>query len=650
MQIIAGHTMKSPSTFAVGCRTKILGALAVATLLSVPATAAAQPKEPSPTEPSSAASTTQPTKAEREEWRKAIIATPRPTKGCFTATYPEKTWREIPCKTPPNKPYFPRAGGTIQPEQVGGNGIDFSAVVTGHISQAEGSFDSVTGLTATPDYSLQLNTDFFPTSTCSGSPNPGCRGWEQFVYDSGGTGVMQYWLIHYGPAGTMCPMPRGATCNGTNVFTDGWCPFTIGTSANPLYCAINAAQGAPAPAEPATSLGQMRVHGAAAGANGAATDAIVVWVGSTPFTADGDNHFPDLGSQWTEAEFNVFGDCCNHQAVFNSGASVVVRTEVVSGTRTGPGCHIASFTAESTNFTLVNSPPVSPAPTPAPALVFSQSDPAPVGAVATCADAVSLGDTHLTTFAGLQYDFQATGDFLLAETGPDFFVHTRQVSGGPTWPNASVNKAVAVQAGKNRVAICLPARVVIDGKSVSIRDGRPLGLSGGGVVIRKGNEYRVFGPSGDSIRANIETFGTPHIDVSVGLGRWPNNNARGLLANADDNVNQIAARDGVVLTSPFGHETLYGHFAESWRVVARPSILSACGEGVKGAVPRKPFFVEDLPPDLAKRNRDICMRAGIKEGPLQDACIIDVAMLGRGAAKVFAGRPIPIAVGDARKK
>jgi hypothetical protein len=638
--------MKPLSSFVHRCSTKILSATVVASLFSVPITATAQTKEPSP-----AAETKQPTAAEREEWRKALMATPRPTNGCYTATYPERQWREIPCKTPPSKPYFPRAGGMTQPEMVGGSGPDFTAVVTGHITQAEGSFDSVTGVTATPAYSLQLNTDFFPTSTCSGSPNispniGGCRGWEQFVYESAGTGFIQYWLINYGPAGTMCPMPRGAHCVAGQVSTDGWCPFTIGMSPNPLYCAVNAAAGAPAPAEPATSLGQMRVNGAAAGVNGAANDAMTVTVGGTPFSAGGNNYFPDLGTKWQEAEFNVFGNCCNNQAVFNSGSSAIVRIEVVSGTNLGPGCTLRSFTGESNNLTLVNSPPASPAPLPAPALVFSESNPAPGGSAATCADAVSLGDTHLTTFGGLLYDFQATGDFLLAETGPDFLVQTRQASGAPTWPNAAVNKAVAVQTGKNRVAICLPERVVVDGRSARIRDGGRLGLSGGGNVIRTGNVYFVLGASGDRIRAAVNGS---YIDVSVGLGRWPNDKVRGLLANANDRVTEIAARDGAVLTSPFDFEKLYGHYTTSWRVASNESILSSCGKGVKSGIPRKPFFATDLAPQLARRNQAICKEAGVKEGPLLDACMIDVAMIGPRAAKVFVGRPMPIAVGDARR-
>jgi hypothetical protein len=209
-----------------------------------------------------------------------------------------------------------------------------------------------------------------------------------------------------------------------------------------------------------------------------------------------------------------------------------------------------------------------------------------------------VGDTHLTTFSSLLYDFQATGDFLLVETGPDFLVQTRQVSGAPTWPNASVNKAVAVQAGKSRVAICLPGRIVVDGKPKEIPDGGQLALSDSGNLVRRGNTYFVLAPSGDSIRATVNST---YIDVSVGLGRWPAK-VRGLLANANGKVNQIEAKDGAVLASPFPFEKLYGHYADSWRVSSNQSILSPCGRSPERGIPKKPFFANDLNPQLARRN------------------------------------------------
>src|SRR5260370_41063253 len=47
---------------------------------------------------------------QRVAWRRAMAGAARPKKGCFTATYPDKTWHEAKCGTPPNRPYKPRGG------------------------------------------------------------------------------------------------------------------------------------------------------------------------------------------------------------------------------------------------------------------------------------------------------------------------------------------------------------------------------------------------------------------------------------------------------------------------------------------------------------------------------------------------------------
>jgi len=541
-----------------------------------------------------------------------------------------------------------------QIDTVGGGGpTDFSATVTGHITQAEGSFDSVTGVTSTGAYTLQLNTAPFSTSTCSGSPAPAnCQGWEQFVYPSTGGGFIQYWLLQYGPAGTLCPTPRHVGCAANTSYSDGWCPFQF-SSTGPVYCVVNAVQETTTPAEPMTSLGQMKLAGAAGG--GGTNDSITVTVGGAPLTATGNNYFPDLGNQWQEAEFNVFGDGGGSQAVFNSGANLQVRTEVISGTNAGPGCHLQSWTGETNSLTLVNSAPVSPAPLPAPALVFSQTSPAPAGPAATCADATSLGDTHLTTLNGLFYDFQASGDFTLAEVAPRFEVQTRQVSGAPTWPDATVNKAVAARFGKTQVALCpAPAgtdqttRVFVDGKLTAVTDGKSLVLPQGVGIRRQGNFYLLIGEEGDSVRATVNSYGgTTWIDVNVGLGRWPSD-VKGLIANVNGNVNQIATRDNAVLTSPFQFDELYHRFADSWRVADRESMLSVCnGKGpIERGIPKVPFYAKDLEPNVREKALGVCNAAGVKPGPLLDACTLDVAVIGQdAAAKVFVGATVPTAVG-----
>src|SRR5262249_43074997 len=146
----------------------------------------------------------------------------RPKNGCFMASYPEPKWREGPCTTTPHEPQLPE-GGRNGTGTVGGGRTDFFAAGTSRTSEGEGLVGRVVGVTneccvqcpngicptdptcppnSENQYTLQLNTNVFTTQTCSGSPNTaGCRGWEQFFYDSRGFGFVQYWLINFGPAG-----------------------------------------------------------------------------------------------------------------------------------------------------------------------------------------------------------------------------------------------------------------------------------------------------------------------------------------------------------------------------------------------------------------------------------------------------------------
>ena len=267
-------------------------------------------------------------------------------------------------------------------------------------------------------------------------------------------------------------------------------------------------------------------------------------------------------------------------------------------------------------------------------------------------NANSAGDTHMTTFNGLFYDFQAYGDFVEAEVDPDLVVQTRKVSSAPTWPNASVNRAVATRMGNTKVAICLAppgmeveALLNIDGEPTNLGDGKSLSLSDGVDISRRGNIYVIADLGGDSVTAEVHSS---WINVAVGLG-GPPEKVHGLLANANENVNRIAARDGTVLTMPFSFEDLYHRYADSWRVPANESLLSVCGgrgTTVEQGIPERAFYAKDLDPEVYKRTRAVCTAAGVKAEPLLDACTLDVAVLGSDeAAKVFVGAPAPVAVG-----
>jgi hypothetical protein len=585
---------------------------------AVPATV-----EPSPTEVAA-------TEQQSAEWSISMAQIPRPKTGCFTATYPKTEWQDVPCTTAPPYPQPPRR----QPRaETVGNGNDVSPQVpTGLISTAIGSFDTVTGVTSESGqinntgpsvanaYSLQLNSNYFASTACSGAAVPAtCQGWEQFLFvndGSTGFGFIQYWLLQYN---TTCPA--------------AWIQFSFPGSAT-IYCYKNSTNSVAVPNQPITNLHQLSLSGTA----GAGGDSVTLTSGSTVYSATGDNAV-NAAAGWTVAEFTVVGDAGGGQANFNSGSTVVPRARVIYGSNGPPNCVAQGFTGETNNLSFGPTAP-SAAP-PGPALSFTESSAG--GALSNCAAATTVGDTHLATFGGLFYDFQASGDFVLALVDPDFVVQARQVSGAPTWPDASINNAIATQMGKTRVAVCLgPARLDIDGRTTELGDGKTLSLADGVDVLRRGNVYVITRETGDSVRAEVNAS---YINVSVGLGHWPAK-VRGLLTNANGNVNQLETRDGAVLTNPFAFEEFYHHYADSWRVAPSESLLSVCGEAKEHGIPQKSFTANDLDPRLSERTRAVCMTAGVKQGPLLDACTLDVAVIGDGtAAKVLVDAPAPIAVG-----
>jgi hypothetical protein len=447
---------------------------------------------------------------------------------------------------------------------------------------------------------------------------------QQFFYGNNNTDhrvFIQYWLLEYN-----APCPSAA-----------WTQFNY--SATDIYC-FQSTKTASLPAgQPVSSLDTMTLAAAVSASN----DQVTVTAGATAAMKVGLN-VVGASAGWTDAEFNVFGDGgtsqAADQAAFGANSTIVVKTTVHNGTTNAPACAMESFTAETNNLTLVGMASI---PTQAaPAIEFTESN--VPGSVAACVTAAGTGDTHLSTFGGLLYDFQASGDFVLAQTDRNFIVEARQVSGAPNWPNASINKAVATRMGKTRVAVCAaPERLVVDGAVTEIGDGRMLSLPSGVDIAHNGNTYTVTSQGDDSMRAEVN--GT-YINVSVGLGRWPTK-VSGLLANTRGSSDQIATRTGAVLTSPFAFADLYHRYADSWRVPAVESLLSVCGDRrVETGAPRKPFSASDLDPQVYQRARTVCMEAGVRVTALLEACTLDVAVIGReAAAKVFAGLRAPSVVG-----
>jgi hypothetical protein len=595
-----------------------------------------KPKPQASTIPS-AAQTTKPQIAKtREEWHKALLQLPHPKTGCYKASFPRVEWKAVPCGTPPPYPVEP-AHGPAKHFIVGNGGSnDFAANPTGTIFGVDGTFPSVSsgitesgpiansGPSLSDTYTLQINTNQFTSTACMGSPNPNCKGWEQFVYENNPSEhrvFIQYWLIKYN---TTCP-------------SAAWTQFNF-TGSGDIYCYQSTGTSSLMAGQPISAFNNLKMSAAVT----ASSDQVVVTVGSDSAMITGLNAVA-VAAGWTDAEFNVFGDGGNSsgggQAGFGASSTIVVETTVHNGTKNAPMCKMESFTGETNNLTLVGTAPIGTQPSPA--IEFTESN--VPGSMAACVTAAGVGDTHLSTFGGLLYDFQASGDFVLAQTGKDFIVEARQVSGAPTWPSASINKAVATQMGQTRVAFCTPSRLVVDGETTEVGDGKIRPLPGGVDILRTGNVYIVADQNGNSLRAE---FNGTYINATVGLGEWPAK-VRGILANANGHVNEIEARTGTVLAAPFAFAKLYHEYADSWRVPAKESLLSVCGyREVETGIPQKPFYANDLPPEVSKRTRAVCMAAGVKDKTLLDACTLDVAVIGNeSAAKVFVGLHAPAAVG-----
>lgn len=566
-------------------------------------------------------------------WGEAMLRVRPPAKGCAKARFPELAWHPVACSIPPNDPMMPRQGAGT-PFVVGNGNNDMVPHTSPRTTSADGNFPSVSagivenGLVGKPGmdvsqtdaYTLQLNTNTFsPSSGCTAGSGAGCQGWEQFVYTNDNSthqAYIQYWLIAF-----------NTTCPG------GWNSFPY-PGPSDISCYRNSASAALAADQPVGNLGVMSLHGEAS----ATGDRITVRSGADMGTTAGLNAV-GLAGGWTDSEFNVFGDAWGHDATFGANTSMDVQLLVHNGTTTAPTCALSSFTGETNNLTLSGMSAAGPLASPG--VRFTQTN-MPATA-ASCVGASGLGDTHLRTFTGLFYDFQATGDFTLAQTG-GFEAQARQISGAPTWPDAAVNQAVAARLGKFDVAVCSAKEpvVMIGNESHALGDGQTLDLGDGSGVRRVGNIVLMVDPQGNSLRA--ELLGS-HIDATVGLGKWPVR-VRGLLASSGRANTVLTPRDGTTYTSPYNFTAFYGKYGESWRVPNGRSLLDVCGRASENSQPRRPLTVRNLNPELARKARAVCLEAGVKDKALLEACTIDVAVLGdEKAARAFTTLHAPTALG-----
>jgi hypothetical protein len=283
-------------------------------------------------------------------WQTAIAHVPEQGAGCYQASYPALSWHAVACVAAPRIPLVPalRPGSAAHagPATVG-DGTDYSAVVSGLISKATGTFTNVSsnisekgdvggsGSLVANSFSLQLNSQFFTGSpACAHAGVPAdCQAWQQFAYtyNGGGTGdvFMQYWLIDYNAS-----CPSGWYSYSTDCYTNSSASEITGITA----------------AELATvKLSATSVSGG--------NDAVSLSVGSgKAVTVTGKDSKVDLAAYWNTTEWGVFGDGGGSAADFGSGNTLEAQTALTSTGSGAPSCVEEGFTGETNNLTLTATP------------------------------------------------------------------------------------------------------------------------------------------------------------------------------------------------------------------------------------------------------------------------------------------------------
>jgi hypothetical protein len=248
----------------------------------------------------------------------------------------------------------------------------------------------------------------------------------------------------------------------------------------------------------------------------------------------------------------------------------------------------------------------------------------------------SFGDPHLVTYDSLSYDFQAAGDYVVAEDATKGFEiqyrFARRLSGSAA---VSYNRGVAARVGGSVIAFGDTAETAFGTDMPATLDGvdldvttAPRNLPGAATVRLDGADRVVRWADGTELRVGPRSVYSSSF-VTVSPAR--RGQIRGLFGNADgDGGNDLTARDGTVVTNSREPEQLYGSFGASWRAQGTASLFRTPLPNLIGLPvnPSSITSISELSADARAFAERTCRARGLQPGAGLEQCILDVGITG----------------------
>jgi RHS repeat-associated protein len=250
------------------------------------------------------------------------------------------------------------------------------------------------------------------------------------------------------------------------------------------------------------------------------------------------------------------------------------------------------------------------------------------------------GDPHIQSIDGLDFDFQATGEFVYVDNREiEIQARFEGKAGRVTFASAVAVKSrghvvEVIYHEAKRQSVGNSVRVRIDGESQLING--HLTLPGTKIATRtEGNAQNVYIGTDSGWLVAVENLNVSQ-NVTVVPPKRPGQTT-GLLGSLNKNrLDDLKRRDGrtLPLETLETVKGLYGTYAAEWRVRRAERLFTDSPAGKwttdeMTAIPRDVVLsLGDLPPETVREARQACVDAGVPAGSELESCTFDVAATG----------------------